>query len=133
MFAIFAPAHFPPTASRLDKELSRVDFVLGVTTTTLNFKTGRLGRLLTSGLEYQIEHHLLPDISYVNYPAVSRYVEKFCKENGLPYRQYRLEVALWRSFAAVRNPCAVVREVDELLLRKDLLIALGARGNVGAE
>jgi fatty acid desaturase len=133
MFSVFAPAHFSTAAARLDKGLKRVDYALAVTMTTLNFRMGRLGKLICSGLEYQIEHHLLPDISYVHYPAISRYVEEYCKENGLPYRQYRWELALWRSLSAIRHPCAIVRDPDALLLRNDLLVTLDAGRDVGAE
>jgi linoleoyl-CoA desaturase len=133
MVSVFAPAHLLSAAARLDKGLKGMDYAIAVTATTLNFRVGRLGRLLCSGLEYQIEHHLLPDISYVNYPAVSRYVERFCRQNGLPYRQYRWELALWRSFSPIHQPCLIVRDADGLLLRKDFLVTLDAGRDVGTE
>jgi len=34
---------------------------------------------------FQIEHHLFPKISHVNYPAISRLVETSCREFGIPY------------------------------------------------
>ena len=114
MFSVFAPAHFLSEASRLDKNVAQFDYLLTVTATTLNFRMGRLGRLLCSGLEYQIEHHLLPDISYVHYPAISNLVEQFCKSHAFPYRRYRWEFALWRSLSAVSNPCEIVRDASVL-------------------
>ena len=37
------------------------------------------------GLNYQIEHHLLPQISHVHYPALAGMVEDTCREFGLRY------------------------------------------------
>jgi len=133
MFSIFAPAHLPNAAARLSEGVKGMDYPLAVTATTLNFRVGRLGRLICSGLEYQIEHHLMPDISYVNYPAVSRFVERFCKENRLPYRQYRWDLALWQSLSAIHQPRPVVPDADGLLLRKDFLVTLDAGRDVGTE
>lgn len=40
---------------------------------------------LTGGLNFQIEHHLFPDISHVHYPRIAPIVQKYCKDYGLPY------------------------------------------------
>ena len=40
------------------------------------------------GLNFQIEHHLFPRISHVNYPALSRLVEETCKEFGVRYTAF---------------------------------------------
>lgn len=37
------------------------------------------------GLNFQIEHHLFPQICHVHYPAISRIVKKTAAEYGLPY------------------------------------------------
>jgi linoleoyl-CoA desaturase len=132
MFAVFAPAHFLSEAARLDKDVAPSGDLLAVTAATLNFQIGRLGKLMCAGLEYQIEHHLLPDISYVHYPAVSVLVEEFCRSRALPYRRYPLRVALWRSLSAVRNPCEVVHDAS-VLVRNNPLIPARAGQNIGSE
>ncbi|MGE5242848.1 MAG: fatty acid desaturase family protein [Betaproteobacteria bacterium] len=38
------------------------------------------------GLNYQIEHHLLPQICHVHYPALAGIVERTCREFGLRYK-----------------------------------------------
>jgi linoleoyl-CoA desaturase len=38
------------------------------------------------GLNYQIEHHLLPQICHVHYPALAGIVEQTCREFGLRYK-----------------------------------------------
>lgn len=40
------------------------------------------------GLNYQIEHHLFPQISHVHYPALSKIVRQQCELFGLPYNYY---------------------------------------------
>ena len=37
------------------------------------------------GLNFQIEHHLFPNISHYHYPAISRIVEELCKEFDIKY------------------------------------------------
>jgi linoleoyl-CoA desaturase len=40
------------------------------------------------GLNFQIEHHLFPQVCHVHYPAISRIVEETCREYGVPYRAH---------------------------------------------
>jgi linoleoyl-CoA desaturase len=37
------------------------------------------------GLNFQVEHHLFPEICHVHYPALARVVEAACREHGIPY------------------------------------------------
>lgn len=57
--------------------------------TTSDFCRGsRLLTWLLGGLNFQIEHHLFPQICHVHYPALSRIVETTCREHGLAYREH---------------------------------------------
>jgi len=57
--------------------------------TTANFATrNRVLTWLLGGLNYQIEHHLSPQVSHVHYPAISQIVREYCQEKGLPYVEY---------------------------------------------
>jgi fatty acid desaturase len=107
MFVIFAPAHMPAPAARVRKDPAWMGHPLAQTLTTLNYKTGRLGRMMCSGLEYQIEHHLLPDVSHVYYPQVSVYVEEFCRRHALPYRQCAWGQGIWLSLLSIRTPSPI--------------------------
>jgi linoleoyl-CoA desaturase len=40
------------------------------------------------GLNYQIEHHLFPQIAHVHYPAIAPTVEGVCREFGVRYSAY---------------------------------------------
>jgi len=48
-------------------------------------------RILTKilgGLNYQIEHHLFPQINPCYYPEISNIVQQWCKENNIKYVKY---------------------------------------------
>ena len=47
------------------------------------------------GINYQIEHHLFPNMSNVYYPTISPIVQDFCKENGITYIHYD---NLWKGY-----------------------------------
>jgi linoleoyl-CoA desaturase len=54
--------------------------------TTVDFaRSSRLLSWFVGGLNFQIEHHLFPQVCHVHYPALSRLVEKTCREFGLRY------------------------------------------------
>ncbi len=57
--------------------------------TTVNFsRNNALVTWLLGGLNFQIEHHLFPNICHVNYPEISRIVEQTCQEYGVKYNQH---------------------------------------------
>ena len=63
--------------------------------TTSNFATkSKLLTWLLGGLNFQIEHHLLPQISHVWYPELAHIVEKKCLEYGWPYHKPPLPKAI---------------------------------------
>lgn len=57
--------------------------------TTVNFCHGnRIVTWLLGGLNYQIEHHLFPEVSHCNYPGISRLVKSACREFGITYNEH---------------------------------------------
>ena len=109
MYFVLGPGHLPAEAQRITAEAKQeTDFFTVQTEGTVSFRTGRIGRFLCSGLEYQIEHHLFPNISHVYYPEVSVTVQKFCADRGLPYRCYGWGTALWKSWKVMRCPQQVL-------------------------
>jgi fatty acid desaturase len=116
MYAILAPGHFPADAQRTTEEVRHgTDFYEVQTEGTVSFRTGWLGRFLCSGLDYQVEHHLFPNISHVHYPEVSKAVQAFCAQQGLSYHSYSWGVALWKSWQVLRVPQQVVGEVRSVV------------------
>jgi len=119
MFAVLAPGHFPGEAACLrDTDANRGDLLLQ-TAATVNFRTGWIGRLVCSGLEYQIEHHLFPNISHVYYPRLAPLVEQFCQDQGLPYRSYSWDAVIVKCLSMFRSPSPV--HADLALFRSESL------------
>ena len=72
-----------------DQGMAEDEWVIHQLRTTANFSpTSRFLSWFTGGLNYQIEHHLFPNISHIHYPAISKIVQQLCLENGIPYIQY---------------------------------------------
>jgi linoleoyl-CoA desaturase len=57
--------------------------------TTADFAPGnRIVSWLVGGLNFQIEHHLFPQVSHIHYAALSKIVRQQCEVFGLPYNYY---------------------------------------------
>jgi fatty acid desaturase len=112
MFAVLAPGHFPAEAACFSCEPKPSDYLRLQTLATVNFRVGWVGRLLCSGLQHQIEHHLFPGISYVYYPKVSVVLREFCRKHGLPYRSYPWDQVLLKCFATFRRPPSALTTLD---------------------
>jgi fatty acid desaturase len=53
---------------------------------SVNFKGSRMMSILWGHLNYQIEHHLFPDIPSHHYPDMAVEVKEVCARHGLPYK-----------------------------------------------
>jgi linoleoyl-CoA desaturase len=54
--------------------------------TTANFANGnKLFSWYIGGLDYQVEHHLFPNISHVHYPKIAKIVEDTANQFNIPY------------------------------------------------
>lgn len=113
-FAALGAAHFPAEAVAVDRRLARADHVLLQTATTVNFTAGPFGRLLCSGVDHQIEHHLFPELGHTHYRELAPRLRAFCREHGYPYRTLRWSEAVWKSLRAMARPRPVLRDLEEL-------------------
>jgi len=80
-------AEFPRPAG--DTNRMEVSWAVHQLETTVDF--ARRSRVLTwllGGLNFQIEHHLFPQICHVHYPELSRIVETTCREYGIRYASH---------------------------------------------
>ena len=58
--------------------------------TTVDFaRDSRVLCWLLGGLNFQVVHHLFPQVCHVHYPALSRIVEATCSEFGVRYSAHR--------------------------------------------
>jgi fatty acid desaturase len=97
----FAPNHKGmPILTRADE----LDFMRRQVLTSRNVRGSRLVDSLLGGLNYQIEHHLFPNMPRPNLRRAQPLVQAFCSQHGLPYA----EAGLFGSYAdAVRHLHAV--------------------------
>lgn len=57
--------------------------------TTSNFaRKNRLVNWYVGGLNFQVEHHLFPNICHIHYPKISKIVEQTAKEFNIKYREF---------------------------------------------
>jgi len=58
--------------------------------TTANFaRGGRIFSWLIGGLNYQIEHHLFPNICHIHYRDISKIVKQTAQEYDVPYNDHK--------------------------------------------
>lgn len=91
--AVFQTAHvMPNTDFPLPDENGQLDknWTLHQMATTTNYAPGsRLFSWLIGGLNYQVEHHLLPNVCHVHYRKLSKIVKSTAEEYGIPYHTKR--------------------------------------------
>lgn len=80
-------------------------------------KLGPVGSFFFVGLDYQIEHHLLPALSHFNLPKAAPIVKQYAEERGWEYEEVGFFRALWRSTVALavawKTPAIVIDASSE--------------------
>jgi len=71
--------------------------------TARRIKFGPIGSFFFVGLDYQIEHHLLPALSHFNLPKAAPMVKQYAEERGWEYEEVGFISALWSSTIALKN------------------------------
>ncbi|RYE25735.1 MAG: acyl-CoA desaturase [Sphingobacteriales bacterium] len=86
---IFQPAHVMETSGfeqPSDENKMENSWAVHQLLNTTNFAPkSTVTSWFIGGLNYQIEHHLFPQICHVHYPKLSKIVKKAAEERGLPY------------------------------------------------
>ena len=83
----FAPNHKGmPTLTEADQ----LDFLRRQVLTSRNVRGSRFVDFLLGGLNYQIEHHLFPNMPRPNLRHAQPLVREFCRQHDLPYTQATL-------------------------------------------
>lgn len=80
-------------------------------------KLGPVGSFFFVGLDYQIEHHLLPALSHFNLPKAAPIVKEYAQERGWEYEEVGFFRALWDSTVALavawKTPAIVISATAE--------------------
>ncbi len=86
---IFQTAHVMPSSSYpMPDEKGKIEnswAIHQLMTTTDYAPKSRIFSWMIGGLNYQVEHHLFPNISHVHYKKVAPFVKKAAEKYGLPY------------------------------------------------
>ncbi|NND79340.1 MAG: acyl-CoA desaturase [Maribacter sp.] len=110
--AVFQVSHIIPGAEfpRPDKNgLIAGDWYMHQFATTINYSPrSKLFTWFIGGLNYQIEHHLLPGICHVHYRKLSGIVEDTAKEYGMPYRSNQT------FFSALQEHAKMLRQLGNM-------------------
>ncbi len=89
---IFQPAHVIEGSSFEDaKEIEVVEenWAVHQLKTTCNFaQKNKILSWYVGGLNYQIEHHLFPNVCHVHYKKIAKIVRKTANEFNIPYKSY---------------------------------------------
>jgi linoleoyl-CoA desaturase len=90
---IFQPAHCVPSSNYPEPDVSgniEADWAVNQLYNTANFAPGaKLFSWYVGGLNYQVEHHLFPNICHVHYPEIAKIVSNTAKEFNLPYNSFK--------------------------------------------
>lgn len=102
---IFQPAHVIPTSDFPVPDKSgniEADWAVNQLMNTANFANkSRLFSWYVGGLNYQIEHHLFPNICHIHYRKISKIVSQTAKEYKLPYHTYNTFMGAVKGHATV--------------------------------
>ena len=104
---IFQPAHvIDETSFFVPDENSCVEnnWAIHQMKTTANFaNNSRMFSWFIGGLNYQIEHHLFPNICHVHYKKISKIVKETAADFSLPYIQHKTYFGALKSHFKVLN------------------------------
>jgi linoleoyl-CoA desaturase len=88
---IFQPAHVVEGTEYFQPdELGNIEntWAIHQLLTTTNFaRNNKVLSWYVGGLNYQVEHHLFPNVCHVHYRAISEIVESTANEFGVPYKK----------------------------------------------
>lgn len=88
-YSVIFCGHFPDDVETFTKRTleneSRAEWYLRQMLGSANFHGGKLLTIMSGNLNYQIEHHLWPDMASNRYAEMAREVRALAEEYGLPY------------------------------------------------
>ena len=88
-YAVIFCGHFPDDVETFTKrtlnEESKAEWYLRQMLGSANFRGGKILTILSGNLNYQVEHHLFPDMPSNRLSSIGKDIEKLAKDFGLPY------------------------------------------------
>jgi len=125
-FLVIVPNHVGDDLYRFEGATrSRADFYLRQVLGSTNFRTGSdLNDFLHGYLNYQIEHHLFPDLPMRALQRLQPEVKQVCEKHGVPYVQQSV-------FARLRKTVAVM--IGDSHMRHDPRLDVGPAATATAQ
>jgi fatty acid desaturase len=111
-FLIITPNHVGDDISIFDgPPQDRAEFYRRQVVGSTNFRTGGdLNDFLHGWLNYQIEHHLFPDLTMLQYQRIQPEVRAICERHGVPYVQQSVWKRLSKTVAVMTGRADMRRE-----------------------
>jgi fatty acid desaturase len=139
--AVIFCGHFPDGAEKFTvaeyETETPAEWYLRQMLGSANFKGGRWLSFMTGNLNYQIEHHLFPDLPSNRYAEIGKRVQEICERYGISYTTgpFLLQYAqTLRTMAKLSLPDAVLRrtsdDAPETASEKKWVAASGAQTTV---
>lgn len=99
VFGVYMGASFAPNHKGMPivEHDARLDFFTKQVRTSRNIRGGWWATWLFGGLNYQVEHHLFPNMSRLHLAKTREIVREYCARLNVPYT----ETTMWRSYAIV--------------------------------
>lgn len=108
---VFQPAHVVPEAEfphANDQRVVEQNWAVHELLTTANFApNNKILSWYIGGLNFQIEHHLFPNICHIHYPKLSAIVRQTAEEFGFPYH------SMPNFRTAIREHARLLRELGQ--------------------
>ncbi len=115
-FAVIVPNHAGDDVHRFDRaSTDRAEFYVRQVLGSVNFRTGGetlagdVNDALHGFLNYQVEHHLWPDLSPLQYKRAAPRVKALCAKYGVPYVQEPLWKRLLQLVRTATGSATMVR------------------------
>lgn len=111
-FAIIVTNHAGEDLHRFDTKMAdKAEFYRRQVVGSTNYPTGGdLNDFLHGWLNYQIEHHLFPDLPMSAYARIQPEVKALCQAHGVPYVQEPVSERLRKTVAIALGDATMVRE-----------------------
>ncbi len=111
-FLVIVTNHAGEDLVRFDAPMGKkAEFYRRQVVGSTNFRTGGdLNDFLHGWLNYQIEHHLFPDLPMRQYRAIQPEVKAICARHGVPYVQQSVWIRLRKTVAIAIGNASMLRE-----------------------
>lgn len=108
-FVIVVPNHAGEDMHRFDcATTDRAEFYVRQVLGSVNFRTGgAVNDFLHGYLNYQVEHHLWPDMAPLLYQQAAPEVRAICARHGVPYVQESVFTRLWKMIAIMTGEASM--------------------------